>query len=420
MKKTSLNEKAISSCTNDTEQRPSSGPDGSSLTPPAYGIQSLDHSPRESTPEPGTSVQRQAAVNRTGLPDALKSGVESLSGLAMDDVRVHYNSSQPANLQALAYAQGTDIHVAPGQERHVPHEAWHVVQQKQGRVKPMMQMKDGVPVNDDKGLEHEADLMGVKVLSGTRHIHRSDTGVADGVVRHGGKGRQTAYQKRINRENTVAQRMVVNIGRKNLAELDWVTLSTIGFALDESGFEQMIVNLPKADFSKVGLTERIYLVGHGTGVQTVGNLKEDAINQLGLQLKKSLPEHYMGDIVAMNCRAGQIPEGVGMSGIEMLGRAMGRPNIPVYGPMGKSYSHSVLVPQVLDPKKEKDQRPEYDDAKNKIGQEWKKMVDDIHKKDIKDQAMIAKEFTHKFYGTQIKALGVKGMLLEKGWWRYGK
>jgi hypothetical protein len=47
----------------------------------------------------------------------------------------------------------------------LPHEAWHVVQQAQGRVKPTMQMKDGVPVNDDKGLEHEADVMGAKALA---------------------------------------------------------------------------------------------------------------------------------------------------------------------------------------------------------------------------------------------------------------
>ena len=100
--------------------------------------------------------------NNTGLPDNLKSGIESLSGMSMDSVRVHYNSSQPAQLNALAYTQGTDIHVAPGQEQHLPHEAWHVVQQAQGRVQPTMQMKEGVPVNDDKGLEHEADVMGVK------------------------------------------------------------------------------------------------------------------------------------------------------------------------------------------------------------------------------------------------------------------
>lgn len=105
------------------------------------------------------------AKNETGLPDYLKSGIESLSGMSMDHVRVHYNSSQPAQLNALAYAQGTDIHVAPGQEQHLPHEAWHVVQQAQGRVKPTMQMKEGVPVNDDRSLEHEADVMGARAAS---------------------------------------------------------------------------------------------------------------------------------------------------------------------------------------------------------------------------------------------------------------
>lgn len=78
--------------------------------------------------------------NHTGLPDKLKSGIENLSGLSMDHVQVHYNSSKPAQLNALAYAQGSDIHLAPGQEQHLPHEAWHVVQQAQGRVQPTMQM----------------------------------------------------------------------------------------------------------------------------------------------------------------------------------------------------------------------------------------------------------------------------------------
>jgi hypothetical protein len=103
--------------------------------------------------------------NSTGLPDDLKSGIENLSGYSLDDVNVHYNSSKPAQLQAHAYAQGTDIHVASGQERHLPHEAWHVVQQKQGRVQPTMQMKGKVNVNDDEGLEKEADVMGAKAAS---------------------------------------------------------------------------------------------------------------------------------------------------------------------------------------------------------------------------------------------------------------
>lgn len=108
-------------------------------------------------------VQKQE--NDTGLPDNLKSGIENLSGYSMDDVQVHFNSDKPAGLQAHAYAQGTDIHLAPGQEKHLPHEAWHVIQQKQGRVKPTMQLQDKVNVNDDAGLEKEADVMGAKAIS---------------------------------------------------------------------------------------------------------------------------------------------------------------------------------------------------------------------------------------------------------------
>jgi hypothetical protein len=102
----------------------------------------------------------QKKGNNTGLPDSLKSGIETLSGLSMDDVKVHYNSDKPAQLQAHAYAQGTTIHLAAGQEKHLPHEAWHVVQQKQGRVKPTIQLKGNLKVNDDAGLEKEADIMG--------------------------------------------------------------------------------------------------------------------------------------------------------------------------------------------------------------------------------------------------------------------
>ncbi|NHN24080.1 DUF4157 domain-containing protein [Flavobacterium jejuense] len=107
-------------------------------------------------------IQRK---NNTGLPDNLKTGIENLSGYSMDDVKVHYNSSKPAQLQAHAYAQGTDIHLASGQEKHLPHEAWHVVQQKQGRVKPTKQLKSKVNINDDTGLEREADVMGDRVAS---------------------------------------------------------------------------------------------------------------------------------------------------------------------------------------------------------------------------------------------------------------
>lgn len=78
----------------------------------------------------------------------------------MAGVRVHYNSARPAQLNAHAYAQGSDIHLAPGQDRHLPHEAWHVVQQAQGRVAPNRRSQGGVLVNDDGALEREADQQG--------------------------------------------------------------------------------------------------------------------------------------------------------------------------------------------------------------------------------------------------------------------
>ncbi len=106
----------------------------------------------------------QRAANRTGLPDPVKTGVEALSGMSLDHVRVHYNSPKPAQLNAHAYAQGSDIHVAPGQAHHVPHEAWHVVQQARGQVQPTLQMAQGVAVNDDRHLEREADVMGARAV----------------------------------------------------------------------------------------------------------------------------------------------------------------------------------------------------------------------------------------------------------------
>lgn len=126
----------------------------------------------ESAPDVERHQHATPTENRTGLPDKLKSGIESLSGYDMSDVQVHFNSSKPAQLQAHAYTQGTNIHVAPGQEKYLPHEAWHVVQQKQVRVKPTLEMK-GAQINDDGGLEREADVMGGRAVHQCGRTHGS-------------------------------------------------------------------------------------------------------------------------------------------------------------------------------------------------------------------------------------------------------
>ena len=94
--------------------------------------------------------------NKTGVPDALLQRAEEKSKMPLRDVRVHYNSSKPAVMQALAYTKGSEIYIAPGQERHLVHELGHVVQQKEGRVRATAAV-NGEAVNDEWELEREAD-----------------------------------------------------------------------------------------------------------------------------------------------------------------------------------------------------------------------------------------------------------------------
>ncbi|MCL2291498.1 MAG: DUF4157 domain-containing protein [Candidatus Bathyarchaeota archaeon] len=107
-------------------------------------------------------LQRQPTPNSTPasggttLPTHLQEKYEHQSGLSLTDVRVHYNSEEPAKLGAYAYAQGNQIHIAPRQEQHLPHEIGHIIQQKAGIVRPTIQL-NGVYINDNPTLEHEAE-----------------------------------------------------------------------------------------------------------------------------------------------------------------------------------------------------------------------------------------------------------------------
>ncbi len=128
-------------------------------------------------------LQRQQEVSSgLGLPTQLRAGIEAMSGMDMSDVQVHCNSTRPAQLNALAYAQGNEIYLGPGQEQHLPHEAWHVVQQRQGRVQPTLQLQSG-GINDDAALEREADRMGLQATqlqtTGVPHLRSRD---ASGIV----------------------------------------------------------------------------------------------------------------------------------------------------------------------------------------------------------------------------------------------
>jgi len=99
------------------------------------------------------------------LPSGLQHRIESLSGVTMERVRVHRDSPLPPEIGALAFAEGSTIHLGPGQEAHLAHEAWHVAQQRRGVVAPTRHLH-GRPINDDPMLEREAETMGSRAQAG--------------------------------------------------------------------------------------------------------------------------------------------------------------------------------------------------------------------------------------------------------------
>jgi hypothetical protein len=217
-----------------------------------------------------------------GLPTQLQSGVESLSGIAMRDVRVHYNSSKPAQLQAHAYAQGSDIHLAPGQEKHLPHEAWHVVQQKQGRVKPTLQLK-GVAINDDSTLEREADVMG-----GKASLSPAKTIAIPADSSHGHLLQNVSQRKAIEAAHgAVAQRTVVIASQKVNTEkaLEAKDATNYDPALLVAAFEAAkFSGGPVKLLSNIGGDDvkdkaEVAIVGHGTGTNETGGIAITTIAQ---------------------------------------------------------------------------------------------------------------------------------------------
>lgn len=124
----------------------------------------------------------EAPSGRTGVPKAVQAKFETASGLSFEDVRVHYNSSRPAQLGAYAYTRGSQVYIGPGQERYLEHELGHVVQQKRGLVKPDGYI-NGLPVNRDPKLERAADAGANQPVQG---FFKSGDGIVQMML--GGRG----------------------------------------------------------------------------------------------------------------------------------------------------------------------------------------------------------------------------------------
>ena len=107
------------------------------------------------------------------LPQSVRKTMENAFGADFSTVRVH-TGPQAERLGALAFTVGTDIYFAPGRfqpdsmqgKQLLGHELAHVIQQRQGRVRPPG--ASGISVVQDHALEAEADRLAQRAAT---HVH---------------------------------------------------------------------------------------------------------------------------------------------------------------------------------------------------------------------------------------------------------
>lgn len=128
--------------------------------------------PGRASTEPSPLAAGGATAAGAPLPEDVRARMEHSLGADFSAVRVHVGEAAPA-VGARAYAQGSDLHFAPGEyqpdtargQELIGHELTHVVQQAEGRV-PVTQQRKGQGMNDDSSLEREADERGARAARG--------------------------------------------------------------------------------------------------------------------------------------------------------------------------------------------------------------------------------------------------------------
>lgn len=139
-------------------------------------------SPQAAVPVPGRRTLTEALPPRPGastgpgtaLPGPVQAKMQTAFGADLSSVRVHVGG-EASQLGAKAYAQGDNLHFAPGAyapdtqagQELIGHELAHVVQQRAGRVAaPVQAGPAGALVNADTALEAEADQAGARAARG--------------------------------------------------------------------------------------------------------------------------------------------------------------------------------------------------------------------------------------------------------------
>jgi len=205
----------------------------------------------------------------------------------MDDVNVHYHSNQPQRIQAHAFALGSEIHLASGQAEHLPHEAWHVVQQKQGQVQPTGKSQ-GYAINADSALETEASQMGEQAAryAGTGASvltnKQAATRVIQPMLRAMVKGTGTSL-KEINRPTDLPDDTQAKVWKSMQPETQKKAHSVLWFEYNHHGKTVLC----KVDWTSEGFraiyqakNDRYYIAPKDEKITTVGAIISAANQQI--------------------------------------------------------------------------------------------------------------------------------------------
>lgn len=228
----------------------------------------------ESLPDhPGPAQKKAAAAEPalaasapTGGGSALPGAVQSKMGAAFDadfsSVRVHEGAHVSA-LGALAYTQGRNVHFAPGNydphgargQELIGHELAHVVQQSEGRVSPTLQAA-GLGINDDAGLEREADEMGARAARGER------TGSGSAAAPIQAAGGSAPAQRKLDPSGGVVQLAA--------QPTHWGKFIDTVYNKSSTGVEIQVDFEPGdlVDAKKIGMTQSIKATGDGKPIMT--------------------------------------------------------------------------------------------------------------------------------------------------------
>ncbi|MCC5944576.1 MAG: DUF4157 domain-containing protein [Bernardetiaceae bacterium] len=216
-------------------------------------------------PQSGASIQRKA---ETGLPEQVQTKMESAFNTSFSDVKIHTNSSKASEIGAQAFTQGNNVHFAQAKfnpssqsgQQLIGHELSHVVQQREGRVKPTTQMK-GVAINNDSSLESEADVQGAKAARGeavqrkTNNVQSSPTHIAQAKPVQMARERRKnviahdydyEYEQKINKQ-------LAKGGRKRSKAVSDDTVATLNI-------ETNITNVDRSKTQKVDIDN--FNIGH--------------------------------------------------------------------------------------------------------------------------------------------------------------